>query len=593
MPTFNSASILAERWIQQNRHNHLLLRQFLKAFPKGADLHSHASGDIYAEDYLYWGAKNGYCADRDSFSVVSQKECGSNSKIIPLETVIQDQSLYKQFIDAWSTRFSGGHDKFFDAFGLFGALPSKAGSLLSIPLARRIDNQVQYLEYMITFGGSELKKWSKDLEWHDDFDKQYRKVNEFMPDVLEAAKLELQDLKLGLKKQLGCQPVSSVGSKNGCELNIRFLQQINRTRDPQSVFSQFALAFALADQIDEIVGLNLVAPEDDDVALRDYSLHMKMVRFFRRLFPSVHVSLHAGELVPGLVDEKDLLFHIDEAVNIAEAERIGHGVDILGEKESQELLNIMSGREVLVEICLTSNEVILDVQNQGHPFNAYLKAGIPMALATDDAGISGIDLTHEFQLALERYRLSYEDLQNFAKQSLKYSFLNQKEKQYHLSELNQNLREFELLFKAKKIVPYRADLLGTQIGRNRSELMNTTKEIDALFGRGGNDTLNGSLANDNILNGGRDHDYIVAEGGSNTLVGGIGNDTIVAGEGKDLIVLSSKGGKDVIYNFDFKDDEMQLIGSGNSIHLEEHDDIIHVINKKDGKILAYLIDSNN
>ena len=123
--------------------------------------------------------------------------------------------------------------------------------------------------------------------------------------------------------------------------------------------------------------------------------------------------------------------------------------------------------------------------------------------------------------------------------------------------------------------------------------MNTTKEIDALFGRGGNDTLNGSLANDNILNGGRDHDYIVADGGSNTLVGGIGNDTIVAGEGKDLIVLSSKGGKDVIYNFDFKDDEMQLIGSGNSIHLEEHDDIIHVINKKDGKILADLIDSNN
>ena len=161
---------------------------------------------------------------------------------------------------------------------------------------------------MITFGGSELKKWSKDLEWHDDFDKQYRKVNEFMPDVLEAAKLELQDLKLGLKKQLGCQPVSSVGSKNGCELNIRFLQQINRTRDPKSVFSQFALAFALADQIDEIVGLNLVAPEDDDVALQDYSLHMKMVQYFRRLFPSVHVSLHAGELVPGLVDEKDLLF---------------------------------------------------------------------------------------------------------------------------------------------------------------------------------------------------------------------------------------------------------------------------------------------
>ena len=88
----------------------------------------------------------------------------------------------------------------------------------------------------------------------------------------------------------------------------------------------------------------------------------------------------------------------------------------------------MANRKVLVEICLTSNEVILDVMNEQHPFNTYLKAGTPLALATDDAGISGIDLTNEFQLALERYQLGYEGIVNLAKQSLEYSFMSQQQK---------------------------------------------------------------------------------------------------------------------------------------------------------------------
>jgi hypothetical protein len=32
------------------------LRAFLRAFPKGADLHSHLSGAIYAENYIQWAA---------------------------------------------------------------------------------------------------------------------------------------------------------------------------------------------------------------------------------------------------------------------------------------------------------------------------------------------------------------------------------------------------------------------------------------------------------------------------------------------------------------------------------------------------------
>ena len=46
-----------------------------------------------------------------------------------------------------------------------------------------------------------------------------------------------------------------------------------------------------------------------------------------------------------------------------------------------------------------------------------------LALASDDEGISRIDLSNEFLLATRRYGLSYRDLKTLARNSLQYSFL--------------------------------------------------------------------------------------------------------------------------------------------------------------------------
>lgn len=91
------------------------------------------------------------------------------------------------------------------------------------------------------------------------------------------------------------------------------------------------------------------------------------------------VTLHAGELTLGLVPPEDLRFHIREAIEIAGAERIGHGVDIMYEDEEQ-------------------------------PFETYRAQGVPLALSTDDEGVSRIDLT-------------YEDVKTFSRNSLTYAFL--------------------------------------------------------------------------------------------------------------------------------------------------------------------------
>ena len=58
-----------------------------------------------------------------------------------------------------------------------------------------------------------------------------------------------------------------------------------------------------------------------------------------------------------------------------------------------------------------------------HPFSLYRKFGVPVALSTDDEGISRIDLTHEYVRAVETYDLSYADLKHIVRNSLEYSFL--------------------------------------------------------------------------------------------------------------------------------------------------------------------------
>jgi adenosine deaminase len=150
---------------------------------------------------------------------------------------------------------------------------------------------------------------------------------------------------------------------------------------------------------------------------------MRIVGFLHGLYPKVHISLHAGELAPGLVPPEGLCCHIRLAVEQAHAERIGHGVDVMYEDRPYELLKEMAAKHVMVEINLTSNDVILDVHGNDDPLPIYRKFGVPVALSTDDEGVSRIDLTHEYVRATSTYTLRYTDLKQMVRTGLEHSFL--------------------------------------------------------------------------------------------------------------------------------------------------------------------------
>ena len=202
----------------------------------------------------------------------------------------------------------------------------------------------------------------------------------------------------------------------------RYIYEVFRSTPKELVFAQALFGFELASADPRVVAINLVGEEDEHTSMTDYADHMRIVGSWS-LYPNVRVSLHAGELAPGLVPPEGLCCHVRLAVDVAKADRIGHGVDVMYEDRPYELLKDMAAKRVMVEINLTSNDVILGIEGKHHPFSLYRRFGVPVALSTDDEGISRIDLTHEYVRAVESYDLSYADLKHIVRNSLEYSFL--------------------------------------------------------------------------------------------------------------------------------------------------------------------------
>jgi hypothetical protein len=420
----------ANRYLESVRRQPPLVLAFLRDMPKGGDLHNHLGGAIYAEDLIDFATKDKLCIDRASLSLLPRPcdaACGKDSAKPAVQCSYHDPDFYDSLIDAWSMRNwergrESGHDHFFATFSKFAStLDNHTGEAIATAMNQAAADHLQYLELMHTVGGMESAMLGARIGWNADFASMRETLlSGGLRDAIAHAHNDLdRDEKIAHNK-LRCGTPSAAP---GCRVTIRYLYQVLRGLAPEQVFAQILMGFELASSDPRVVGLNLVMPEDWYVPIHDFDLHMKMLDYLHGVYPKVHISLHAGELAMDLVPPESLTFHIRESVEVGHAERIGHGVDVMNERDPLQLLQEMAQRKVLVEICLTSNDVILGVKGNQHPFPVYRKYSVPVALATDDEGVSRSDMTHEYLRAVETYNLSYSDLKYMARQSLEHSFL--------------------------------------------------------------------------------------------------------------------------------------------------------------------------
>ncbi len=401
------------------------LYALLKQMPKGGDLHNHITGAVYAESLIQFAEESGLCIDRQSLAL-AQPPCQPTQS--EARQALSDPELYRQAIDAWSMRDitpdTNGHDHFFEAFAKFHlATQAHLSQILAEVTQRAADGNVQYLELMISPDQGRASALGAKLGYDPDFAAMRRKFLEadFAAGVEEARK-NLDAMERGKNDHLHCasQPEAQAGP---CSVHVRYIYAVARAAKPAQVFAQMLMGFELASRDPRVVALNLVQPEDWYVPMRDFYLHMMMLNYLKSVYPDVHITLHAGELAPGLVPPDGLRSHIRESIEEGKAERIGHGVDVMYEEHPHELLATMVRRNIMVEICLTSNDEILGVRGRQHPLAMYLKAGVPVALATDDEGVSRSEMTQEYERAVTDQGLDYATLKKMARTSLEHSFL--------------------------------------------------------------------------------------------------------------------------------------------------------------------------
>ncbi|MCE3263310.1 MAG: adenosine deaminase [Pseudoduganella sp.] len=415
------------------------LAMFFNTMPKGADLHHHYSGSIYAEQYLEWVDKLGYCIDKTTWSVQTDK-AADRKNCATVAELEKDPLAYRSVLHKWSTMDFYNHTEhqlapdlaFFTTFLRFDGVASTNGNDGQQRLkARAIAENVSYIETVF-----EIAPITFDAEFDG-------KLTDEAAFAAYLAKLEASPaFNKGIADYSAYVDSSSAGIDDE-HFTMRYQPFVLRFLSPSIVFSQMAAGFKIASQNPKVVSVNIVGAEHYPVSMRDYKLHMRMFKFLSAKYPGVQLALHAGELALGQVPPEGLKFHIADAIDIAGAKRIGHGMDIAHESQPHALLKKMREKNIPVEVNLTSNEFILGVKGEAHPVNIYRKYGVPFVLSSDDTGVSRNTLSNEYVLFASRYKTNYAEVKKLSYDSIRYAFLRDSDKQRLLKQLDARFAKFE------------------------------------------------------------------------------------------------------------------------------------------------------
>lgn len=431
------------------------LTMFLSMMPKGGDLHHHYSGAIYAEQYLDWVEQQHYCINKTNYrieteaAVIDAERAKSPPHRVCLTAaeVIADNGLYRELLQRWSVKDFANHGalqsppdlQFFDTFAYFNPVSSgDPNPGLQRLKQRAIDENLGYIETMLLRAPN----------------LQNAEFDQALVPALDGAALtaKLDALSAALERdarfndKLGKYVARVEAASAGIDdqrFTMRYQAYVLRLQSPSLVFSSMLAAFKAASQSPLIVGVNLVGAENEQVAMRDYRLHMRMFGFLKARYPKVKLALHAGELALGMVEPEGLRFHIRDAIDVAGAGRIGHGIDLAHETDAPAILRAMRSRGIAVEINLSSNDFIAGVRDSAHPVTLYRRYGVPFVISTDDPGVSRGTLSGEYVLFASRYRPDYAEVKRLSFNSVRYSFLAEADKRRLTRQLEQRFAAFE------------------------------------------------------------------------------------------------------------------------------------------------------
>ncbi|URM35323.1 adenosine deaminase [Flavobacterium anhuiense] len=448
----------AESYLEKIRNNEALLTAFFQQMPKGGDLHHHFSGSVYAEPLLERAIAEDFYLNLETMAVSKTKPSNGNwENFSSIKNKGKLEYYEQQIMQTWSIKDYNGSvpsdDQFFDSFMKFE--PTIAGHFAEGMLElkkRAIAENVSYIETQLSTIPCDMNV--SDL---DDFNAKLRQAST-QKDEKAVLKL-LDELYKSFQKKDAKKYADDFNTNFLAKLHkdlkiddekftMRYQNFVLRFMEPVDLFKNLVIAFISSSESKLTAGVNIVSPEHGENSMKDYWLHMVMFKYCHSKFPDVKYTLHAGELTLGLVQPEELTWHINDAIYVAGANRIGHGVDIAYEANSYDLLKYMAQKNIPIEINLASNEFILKVKENRHPFTLYKEFNVPIVISTDDAGILRSNMTEQYVLLAKRYQdVSYTTIKKYVYNSINYSFIQDESVRKQLiKDLDNRFKIFEAKF---------------------------------------------------------------------------------------------------------------------------------------------------
>jgi len=427
------------------------LHTFFAQMPKGGDIHHHASGTPYAEAYIATAQANNLNIFTQGWALTANAPIADS--IDAVNTLLGQQPQYKDtLIDYWSIRNyqkygRDGNEWFFNTFLKFDlAFDGHEAQHLSQMCQKASQDNIQYLETIIWVRpvqaalGSMVGATGINYAVGSVPNVNYDSLFTAWYATLEANGLEA----LAQANADSLESYYNNTQRHGVDLRFQ-TYGLRLLPNQLLTFAQVALGFKTAGYTNKLVGVNFVAREDNAIAIAAYDLHMHMFRFLKAKMPQVNVSLHAGELSDAFMAQNPTYDkHILKALNIAGAQRIGHGFDIKKEANPDSVLALLKQHNALVEINLRSNEVILEATPATHPVGYYIEQGIPIAIATDDEGVLRTNLIEQYVLLVQFVPgITYAQVKQIVLNSIEYAFLPPAQKEALLASIQEKFKAFE------------------------------------------------------------------------------------------------------------------------------------------------------
>ena len=166
------------------------------------------------------------------------------------------------------------------------------------------------------------------------------------------------------------------------------------------------LRFALDHRTDALVGFGLGGPEIG-VPRPQFQPHFDAARA-----AGLHSVPHAGETTGPET--------VWDAVRLLGAERIGHGCSAA---QDPDLLAHLADAGIVLEVCPTSNLATRAVARlEDHPLPAFVAAGVPVVIGSDDPPMFATTLDHEYEVAADLLGLDESGIADLARAAVRASF---------------------------------------------------------------------------------------------------------------------------------------------------------------------------